>query len=56
MSDEKPGATKADGILVEHWRQHPGCKKWGSFGFDSGKGAIDWFCMEHRPVQEFRPS
>lgn len=26
--------TKPAGIHVDHWRQHPGCKKWGSFGYD----------------------
>jgi hypothetical protein len=26
---------------------HPGCKSWGSFGFDKGYG-LDWHCAEHK--------
>jgi hypothetical protein len=37
MSDEKTNGTKPAGIHVDHWRQHPGCKKWGSFGYDRGR-------------------
>jgi len=49
MSDEKSNAQKAASIHEEHWCQHPGCKRWGSFGYDRGKGTIDWWCAEHRP-------
>jgi hypothetical protein len=34
---------------VEHWCQYPGCKNWGSRGYDRGKGETDWYCFEHRP-------
>lgn len=50
MSDEIEGSKKDTGIHVEHWCQHPGCKKWGSFGYDRGKGSADWWCGEHRPI------
>lgn len=50
MSDEKPGDHNPASIHEDHWCQHPGCKKWGSFGYDRGKGATDWWCMEHRPA------
>ncbi|ATB03120.1 hypothetical protein BWO90_12015 (plasmid) [Sinorhizobium meliloti] len=32
-----------------HYCEHPGCKKWGSFGFAVGRGEPNWFCSEHRP-------
>lgn len=49
MSDEKSNGQKAASIHEEHWCQHPGCQRWVSFGYDRGKGAIDWWCAEHRP-------
>ncbi len=30
MSDQTNKA--GDGIHKNHWCEHPGCKKWGSFG------------------------
>ncbi|WP_334312007.1 hypothetical protein [Candidatus Phyllobacterium onerii] len=26
---------------------HPGCKSWGSFGFDKRRGQ-EWYCSEHK--------
>ncbi|WP_420961658.1 hypothetical protein [Brucella sp. IR073] len=26
---------------------HPGCKKWGSFGF-GGRYGVEWYCGDHR--------
>lgn len=52
MSDEQrptdaPRPPKnADGIH-EHWCEHPGCKKWGGWGFARGRDTV-WFCFEHR--------
>lgn len=54
MSDEKTNGSKPASVHVEHWRQRPGCKKWGSFGYDRGKGATDWFCLDHRPAEGSR--
>ena len=48
MSDDKH-STKTDNVHEEHYCQHPGCKRWGSFGYDRGRGVTDWWCMEHRP-------
>ncbi|WP_372352958.1 hypothetical protein [Pararhizobium sp. BT-229] len=32
-----------------HLCQHPGCTRWGSFGYDKGKRRTEWFCCrEHR--------
>jgi hypothetical protein len=33
--------------IFEHFCDHPGCKKWGGWGFSRGKATI-WFCSEHR--------
>lgn len=49
MSDEKSTDPRADSLLVNHWCEHPGCKKWGGFGFAAGRAAPNWFCFEHRP-------
>jgi hypothetical protein len=49
MSDKKTNGGKSTSDHKQHWCQHPGCKKWAPYGYDGGQGAIDWFCMEHRP-------
>lgn len=41
---------------VEHWCRHPGCKKWGGWGYDRGAGRIDWWCYEHKPGGKETPS
>lgn len=52
MSDEAARAdsepVRKPGPIVEHWCEHPGCIKWGSFGFANGKEAPRWFCGDHR--------
>lgn len=53
MSDEAGSSARKDSVHHEHWCEHPDCKKWGSFGFASGKSEPRWFCMEHRP--EWKP-
>jgi len=49
MSDEAGSSTRKESVHREHWCEHPGCKKWGSFGFAVGTAEPRWFCMEHRP-------
>jgi hypothetical protein len=50
MSDDPSAAKKtSDGPWV-HLCEHPDCKKWGGFGFATGKGPSNWFCFEHRPT------
>jgi hypothetical protein len=34
--------------IHEHWCEHPGCNRWGSFGYGIGRD-IRWLCGEHRP-------
>ncbi|MCX8279682.1 hypothetical protein OSJ77_05745 [Phyllobacterium sp. 0TCS1.6C] len=34
--------------LFEHYCMHPGCGKWGSFGFANKFGQQTWFCHEHK--------
>jgi hypothetical protein len=38
---------KAPAGLFEHYCMHPGCKSWGSFGFDKRDG-LEWYCSEHK--------
>ena len=48
MSDQNNKA--GDGIHENHWCEHPGCKRWGSFGFSRSKGEKStWHCIEHYP-------
>lgn len=49
MSDEQGATTHKDSALYVHYCEHPGCKKWGGFGYAIGKGEPNWFCFEHRP-------
>ncbi|WP_105434890.1 hypothetical protein [Neorhizobium tomejilense] len=49
MSDERTATHPSAPVHFEHWCEHPGCKKWGGFGFERDKTKTDWFCMEHRP-------
>lgn len=51
MSDQ---ASKAgDGIHENHWCEHPGCKKWGGFGFSRSKAErSSWHCWEHYPQRD----
>lgn len=42
-----PGQTPTG--VYEHWCRHPGCAKWGSFGFARNlRDEPHWFCFEHR--------
>ncbi|AUX76305.1 hypothetical protein [Sinorhizobium fredii] len=52
MSDETGavGKPRQDTLLYVHDCEHPGCQKWGSFGFAIGRAEPNWFCFEHRPV------
>ena len=47
MSDQ---TKTGDGVHENHWCEHPGCKRWGSFGFSRSKGDQPvWHCIEHYP-------
>lgn len=48
MSDPTNNDPPTDTVHVNHCCQHPGCKKWGSFGFDMGSGLQAWYCGEHK--------
>lgn len=41
--------------IYEHWCTHPGCTRWGSFGFSSGRAEPRWYCGEHRALGETVP-
>ena len=56
MSDETTAAPPATSSgMYEHYCEHPGCKAWGSFGYDIGKGETKWFCFEHRWLDYRQP-
>ncbi|MBO3760357.1 hypothetical protein [Ciceribacter sp. L1K22] len=48
MSDPTNRVPPTDIVHVEHYCEHPGCKRWGGFGFDLGRSRTAWFCGEHR--------
>lgn len=57
MSDEPQKVVelpvRAPAGIYEHWCEHPGCGKWGGFGFQRLKGSEPiWFCFEHRDEGE----
>ncbi|MDW9899137.1 hypothetical protein GOB10_25870 [Sinorhizobium meliloti] len=48
MSDELGAKPHYEAGPYVHYCEHPGCKKWGSFGFAVGRGEPNWFCSEHQ--------
>ena len=52
MSDENRTASTGTMEMYEHNCIKPGCRKWGSFGYDRGRGVTDWWCSEHVPRDE----
>ncbi|WP_376742382.1 hypothetical protein [Ensifer canadensis] len=48
MSDEGVAIKRPEGGIVEHLCEHPGCTKWGSFGYAHGRAAPHWYCFEHQ--------
>lgn len=48
MSDETR-ATRTDSVIVEHYCDHDGCKKWGCYGFEESRAITLWYCAEHQP-------
>jgi hypothetical protein len=49
MSDESRPASIGAMEMSEHTCFAPGCRAWGSFGYDRGRGVTDWWCHEHVP-------
>lgn len=46
---------KNKGGLYEHYCEHPGCTKWGGFGFGRPKQVMHWMCEDHRDdLEQFR--
>ncbi|KQS79011.1 hypothetical protein ASG25_10505 [Rhizobium sp. Leaf384] len=48
MSDENRSPSGGAMAMYVHYCIAPGCKEWGSRGFDRGRGVTDWYCFEHR--------
>lgn len=55
MSDELGAKPHYEAGPYVHYCEHPGCKKWGSFGFAVGRGEPNWFCSEHQPEWKTGP-
>lgn len=55
VSDELGAKPHYEAGPYVHYCEHPGCKKWGSFGFAVGRGEPNWFCSKHRPEWKARP-
>ncbi|ABR60157.1 hypothetical protein [Sinorhizobium medicae] len=49
MSDELGAKPHYEAGPYVHYCEHPGCTKWGSFGFAVGPSGPSWYCGEHRP-------
>jgi len=47
MSDERTNTRPTSSIYADHWCDHSGCVKWGSFGKERGRSVTEWRCMEH---------
>ena len=54
MSDNKtePVSNYDEDVHVNHWCESSRCKRWGSFGYDRGRGRMEWFCNEHGPEND----
>ncbi|MER8374472.1 hypothetical protein [Mesorhizobium sp. M0488] len=39
---------RAHGPIESHVCEHPGCGKFGGFGFAKPRKPSRWFCLEHR--------
>ncbi|NTG98905.1 hypothetical protein G6L95_06605 [Agrobacterium rhizogenes] len=48
MGDETSAALRLPSTLLEHYCEEPGCKVWGSLGYDIGKDVTRWYCFEHK--------
>ncbi|MHC2540428.1 hypothetical protein CN234_21555 [Sinorhizobium meliloti] len=55
MSDELGAKPHYEAGPYVHYCEHPGCEKWGSFGFAVGRGEPNWYCGEHRPEWKAGP-
>ncbi len=47
MSDDRTSTAPAAPMHFVHWCDHPGCKRWGSFGKERGRLITEWRCGEH---------
>lgn len=49
MSDEGR-STRTDSVILEHYCDHDGCKKWGCYGFEESRTITLWYCPDHQPL------
>jgi hypothetical protein len=45
-------STAAETCTSSHLCHQAGCKRWGGWGYDAGKGISEWWCLEHRPDRD----
>ncbi len=55
MDDDLSSGRRETSVLFEHWCDEPGCKAFGSLGYDIGKDETRWFCFEHKWVEYPKP-
>ena len=51
QADTRPPAP----VHFEHWCEEPGCNRWGSLGYEIGRGETRWFCFEHKWLEYPNP-
>lgn len=54
LSDELGAKPHYDLGPYVHDCEHPGCTRWGSFGFAVDRAEPHWFCSEHQPEWKSR--
>lgn len=50
MGDELGAKPHYEAGPYVHYCEHPGCRKWGSFGFTVGRSEPNWFCLSIGPI------
>lgn len=54
MGDEASTiARQIPSHLFEHYCEEPGCKVWGSLGYEPVKGQNSFWCWDHFPDKEW---
>lgn len=47
MTDDRTSTAPKAPVHFEHYCEHPGCERWGSFGKERGRGVTEWRCGRH---------
>ena len=49
MTFQQTSSSVGSARPISHSCSHPGCSRWGAWGYDRGAGVTGWWCLEHRP-------